>query len=507
MSTTFPSDDTHAPPGESLKARLGRAIAVHPVTKAIDAWYSDSLGNISRPKLLFTLAASDIALFSLASILATSLLGDGLTMPWALITAAMSIAVLVLMRRRWAYTVRALGRANEQVSKVVSTLLTVFTVSAGTAHLAGVTFPSPAATLLWLVLALIFLTGTRFLLQPIAHKLTASGRLVRRTIIVGGGPDAEAVIRELEGDTSHEVQILGIFDDRFDDRSSDSIMGYAKLGNFDQLEDFCRRSGVELLLITVPVSAEERLLYILKRMFTLSVDVRISALSSKLRLSSRAYSYIGNVPVLTVMDKPLTDWDRVVKNVTDRVIALALLVLASPIMIATAIAVRLDSKGPIFFRQRRYGFNSELIEVWKFRSLRVESQDSNAGTLVTKGDSRVTRVGRFIRKTSIDELPQLFNVLQGTMSLVGPRPHATQAKADQDLYENVVNGYFARHRVKPGVTGWAQINGWRGETDTHEKIQRRVEADLYYIENWSVPLDLYVIAMTPVALFSQKNAY
>ena len=246
---------------------------------------------------------------------------------------------------------------------------------------------------------------------------------------------------------------------------------------------------------------------ILQQLFALQIDIRVSALNSKLRLNSSAYSYIGKVPMLAVMDKPLNDWDRLIKKLEDRVIGLVLLMVAAPFMALVALAVRLDSKGPVLFRQKRYGFNNELIEVYKFRSMYSGDLDATASKLVTKNDSRVTRVGRFIRKTSLDELPQLFNVLRGEMSLVGPRPHATQAKADRELYEDVVQGYFARHRVKPGVTGWAQVNGWRGETDTHEKLQRRIEHDIYYIDNWSVALDLYIIALTPFALISGKNAY
>ena len=172
-----------------------------------------------------------------------------------------------------------------------------------------------------------------------------------------------------------------------------------------------------------------------------------------------------------------------------------------------ALAIKLDSRGPVLFRQKRYGFNNELIEVFKFRSMFVDQADANAAKLVTKDDPRVTCIGRFIRKTSLDELPQLINVIKGELSLVGPRPHALQAKAADRLYQDVVDGYFARHRVKPGITGWAQINGWRGETDTNEKIQRRVEHDLYYIENWSVFFDLQILAMTPLALFKTENAY
>jgi lipopolysaccharide/colanic/teichoic acid biosynthesis glycosyltransferase len=161
----------------------------------------------------------------------------------------------------------------------------------------------------------------------------------------------------------------------------------------------------------------------------------------------------------------------------------------------------------VFFKQKRYGFNNELIEVFKFRSMYVDRCDATASKLVTKDDPRVTRVGRFIRKTSLDELPQLFNVIRGNLSLVGPRPHAVQAKAAGHLYDEVVDGYFARHKVKPGITGWAQIHGWRGETDTEEKILKRIEHDLYYIENWSVFLDLYILLKTPLSLLNTESAY
>ena len=247
----------------------------------------------------------------------------------------------------------------------------------------------------------------------------------------------------------------------------------------------------------------------LKKLWVLPVDIRLAAHANKLRFRPRAYSYIGNVPVLDVLDKPITDWDVVMKWLFDRLVGGLMLVAALPLMAITALAIKLESRGPVFFKQKRYGFNNELIEVYKFRSMYVDQCDATASKLVQKDDPRVTRVGAFIRKTSLDELPQLINVvLKGNLSLVGPRPHAIHAKAENQLYDEAVDGYFARHRVKPGITGWAQVNGWRGETNTQEKIQRRVEHDLYYIENWSVLFDLYILAKTPIALMTQsENAY
>ena len=207
-------------------------------------------------------------------------------------------------------------------------------------------------------------------------------------------------------------------------------------------------------------------------------------------------------------DRPISDWNLVFKWLFDRVVAALALIILSPVMLATAIAIKLDSKGPVLFRQKRHGFNNELIEIYKFRSMYTDRTDQGAAKLVTRDDPRVTKIGKFIRKSSIDELPQLFNVLKGQLSIVGPRPHALQAKAANVLYYEAVEGYFARHRVKPGITGWAQINGWRGETDTLDKIMQRVNHDLYYIEHWSLFLDLYILMMTPVSLFSRnENAY
>ncbi|MDE2375171.1 MAG: exopolysaccharide biosynthesis polyprenyl glycosylphosphotransferase, partial [Hyphomicrobiales bacterium] len=261
-------------------------------------------------------------------------------------------------------------------------------------------------------------------------------------------------------------------------------------------------------IFSLPVSAESRILQMLKKLWVLPVDIRLSAHTNKLRYRPRSYSYVGNVAVLDIFDKPIADWDVVTKWLFDKIVGTIALICALPIMAVVAIAIKLDSRGPVFFKQKRYGFNNELIEIWKFRSMYVDQTDAAAAKLVSKGDSRVTRVGRFIRKTSLDELPQLFNVVfAGNLSLVGPRPHALQAKAENRLYDEAVDGYFARHRVKPGLTGWAQIHGWRGETNSQEKIQRRVEHDLYYIENWSILLDLYILARTPFALIRTENAY
>ncbi|MEZ5776590.1 MAG: undecaprenyl-phosphate glucose phosphotransferase [Hyphomicrobiaceae bacterium] len=350
------------------------------------------------------------------------------------------------------------------------------------------------------------LAGRIVLAQAVSGWLDA-GRLQRRAVIIGGGEPASALIRALESDRSNEIRICGIFDDRTPERLGTAAAGYPHLGTIDDLVEFGRKSRVDMLIVSLPMHAENRLLQVFRKLWVLPVDIRLSAHMSKLNFRPRAYSYIGSVPFIDIADRPIANWSFILKWLFDKTIALLALIALAPVMLAVAAAVRFDSRGPVLFRQKRFGFNNELIEVFKFRSMYVDQSDADAARLVTRGDPRVTRVGRFIRKTSLDELPQLFNVLTGQLSLVGPRPHALQAKAADRLYQDVVDGYYARHKVKPGLTGWAQINGWRGETDTAEKIQRRVEHDLYYIENWSVFLDLYILFMTPFALLKAENAY
>jgi Undecaprenyl-phosphate glucose phosphotransferase len=285
------------------------------------------------------------------------------------------------------------------------------------------------------------------------------------------------------------------------------VRGYPNLGSMTALVDFARRQRVDMLIVTLPITAEKRILEMVKQLYVLPVDIRLAAHANSLFFARRSYSYVGTVPTFEVMNRPFADWDYVMKWIEYRVLAAVFLVLSIPIFAIVAPVIKLTSKGPVFFKQKRFGFNNELIEVYKFRTLRQEMADLNAERLVTADDPRVTQVGKFLRRTSLDELPQLITVLKGGMSVVGPRPHATAAKANNRLYQDVVDGYFVRHRVKPGITGWAQVNGWRGETDTEEKILRRTEHDLYYIENWSIWFDLYIVLRTPFALIGGKNAY
>jgi len=359
----------------------------------------------------------------------------------------------------------------------------------------------------WFVCGSIFLVFFRTALTVYVRRLMNDGRIERRAVIVGGGEPAAELIRSLESQHDSDIRVCGIFDDRTDDRSPPVVVGYPKLGTIGELIEFGRMARVDMLIVTLPLSAESRVLQLLKRLWVLPVDIRLSAHTNKLRFRPRSYTYEGSLPFLDIFEKPIADWDAVSKRVFDVFFSILALVALSPVMLATAIAIRLESKGPVIFRQKRYGFNNEVIDVLKFRSMFHEMADPDAKTVVTKGDPRVTKVGRFIRKTSIDELPQLVNVLRGELSLVGPRPHAVNTHTANRLWDEVVDGYFARHKVKPGVTGWAQINGWRGEVDDDEKIRQRVNCDLYYIENWSLLMDLHILFITPFKLLNSENAY
>jgi Undecaprenyl-phosphate glucose phosphotransferase len=360
----------------------------------------------------------------------------------------------------------------------------------------------------WYFIGFNALAISRFGVAAAADRLAASGRFQKRVVIVGGGEIARDLIRDLVKADPAEIKLLGVFDDRGDARSPARLEGFNKLGKVDDLVEYARQTRVDLAIFALPITAEQRILQMLRKLWVLPMDVRLAAHANRIRFRPRSYSYVGATPMLDVFDKPLGDRDVLLKMALDRCIGALALIALSPVLALAALAVRLDSKGPILFKQKRYGFNNERVEVYKFRSMYVDQLDPMAVKQVTRNDPRVTRVGRILRKTSIDELPQLFNVVfKGDLSLVGPRPHAIHATAANRAYEEAVDGYFARHRVKPGITGWAQIHGWRGETDTTEKIQARVDHDLHYIENWSLWLDLYILVMTPVSLFKTENAY
>jgi Undecaprenyl-phosphate glucose phosphotransferase len=430
---------------------------------------------------------------------------------WGYVAAiiGMTIAAVICFQAADIYEVLLFRGQLRQMTRMISSWAFVFLLFIGVSFFAKL---GGQISRLWLsaffFAGLAALIVQRLVVRTLVRRWAHQGRLDRRTVIVGADSNGEQLVEALKHQYDTDIDVLGVFDDRNDSRALETCAGSPKLGKVDDIVEFARRTRVDLVLFALPISAETRILEMLKKLWVLPVDIRLSAHTNKLRFRPRSYSYLGKVPTLDVFEAPITDWDLVMKWLFDHIVGSIVLLMALPVMALVALAIRLDSPGPVLFRQKRFGFNNERIDVYKFRSLYHHQADPTASKVVTKNDPRVTRVGRFIRKTSLDELPQLFNVVfKGNLSLVGPRPHAVQAKAENRLYDEVVDGYFARHRVKPGITGWAQVNGWRGETDTREKIEQRIEHDLYYIENWSVLLDLYIVAVTPIRLMSTENAY
>jgi len=488
----------HTPPREL--GALARAIAAEPVVSAISP-----VVLIGLVRLADFLGAAAIGA---ATYVAYVYPNEERSLIYSAAIALISAAAVLAFQAFEIYTIAAFRSHINQLIRLVLAWTLVFLVAFAISFFGkfDAVF-SRVWVASWYGVGLAGLLLGRLALTAMVRRWARDGRLVRRVVIVGGGREGESLVRALESEADFGVRICGVFDDRGGERSPAVVAGIPKLGNVEDLVQFTRLTRVDLVLVSLPLTAEVRVLDMVRKLWVLPVDVRLAAHMNRLRFRPRAYSYIGNVPVLDIFDKPIADWNMVMKTLFDRVAGLLILIALSPVMLATAIAVKLDSPGPVLFRQRRLGFNNEVIEIYKFRSLYHEHADPNARRIVTKGDARVTRVGRIIRKTSIDELPQLFNVLRGELSLVGPRPHAVEAPTANRLWEEVVDSYFARHRVRPGLTGWAQINGWRGELDTPEKLQHRVEHDLYYIENWSLLFDLYILMRTPFALMRSENAY
>lgn len=394
------------------------------------------------------------------------------------------------------------------IRRLVQSLL--FTFALITAVTFGAQFGEPY-TREWLLAWLVAATATIFVYRVIVALLVRfamrRGHLRRRVAIYGGDAQGVAVIEHLNASDDAHYALVGFYDDRYQ-RVPEAIEGYERRGGLAELEEAVAQGMVDEVIIALPLNAVERLTHIMNRMSRFSVTVLFAPDLAMWRFFDRPFETIGGAPMLRALDAPIEGWAGVAKFVEDRLIAGILVVLLSPLLGLTALAIKLDSKGPVLFRQPRRGWNGSIFTIYKFRTMRTDLTDLAGAAQVTRDDPRVTRVGRFLRRTSIDELPQLFNVLNGDMSLVGPRPHALGTKAEGKPFEEAVADYMRRYRVKPGITGWAQVNGWRGETDTNRKLLVRVRYDIEYIENWTFWFDLYILAITPLSLlFRSRNAY
>ncbi|MDB6142201.1 MAG: capsular polysaccharide biosynthesis protein [Pseudomonas sp.] len=359
---------------------------------------------------------------------------------------------------------------------------------------------------LWFAASFVLFGVERLFLLALFQRLMQKGFFLQNAIILGATENGQRLAEYLEENHDIRSGVSGFIDDRIG-RMPKTVANLPLLGNSGDLERLIREEKVTQVLVALPWSAENRMDYIIRELRRLPVNVLLVPDMVAFRHARNRITEVANLPMFNASEVPLNGWSPFFKRLEDMLLSSIALLALSPVMLAVAIAIKLDSPGPVLFRQKRYGYNNRLIEVCKFRSMHTHQADANAEQQTTRGDSRITRVGRFIRKTSLDELPQLFNVLAGSMSMVGPRPHATATKAAGILFEEAVKEYTARHRVKPGITGLAQINGYRGETDTLEKIEKRVEFDLEYIENWSVWFDLYILFRTVPAVLFTREAY
>lgn len=358
----------------------------------------------------------------------------------------------------------------------------------------------------WLVSSIVAVVLCRIMVAGFIRRLARNGRLGRRILIYGATNQARKLIERIERLEEPWNHIIGVFDDRLA-RVGPSVGRYRVMGNLDDLIAWGRANALDEVLVALPWGAEDRLREIMGTLAVLPANVRLCPeIFVEEILQARTSRQFG-LPMWNAFEKPLTGWDAIGKRAFDLVFALVVLIVSAPLFLLLAVLIKLESPGPVLFRQNRYGFNNEVIGVYKFRSMRHAEADPAGHQLTERNDPRVTRVGRFMRRTSLDELPQIINVLRGEMSVVGPRPHALRTTAGGRLCEDVVDRYSVRHKVKPGITGWAQVNGWRGTMEDEEHLRRRIEHDLYYVNNWSPWFDLKILAMTFWIVIRGKNSY
>jgi Undecaprenyl-phosphate glucose phosphotransferase len=357
----------------------------------------------------------------------------------------------------------------------------------------------------WIITVPMLLLIERGFLRALVAT-DAVGSLARSVVVIGAGHEGQRLIARLLAGQDNTVTIRGVFDDR-KSRVPTTVYGLAVRGTTDDLLNFAGQTSVDEVIIALPLHAESRLRSLCEKLKALAIDVRLSMEPLTETFRAHGVGYVGDIPVLDVVNRPLKNWCGFAKILEDKILGVLLLVILSPLMVLISILIKLDSKGPVFFVQKRFGFNNRVIRVFKFRTMYIDRGDLTGAQRTVKNDPRVTRIGRVLRALSVDELPQLFNVVRGDMSLVGPRPHAIEMKAGDRLYCQAVEQYLHRHRVKPGITGWAQVNGLRGEVDTLEKANARVIYDLYYIEKWSPGLDFKILLKTAGVLASGENAY
>jgi Undecaprenyl-phosphate glucose phosphotransferase len=359
--------------------------------------------------------------------------------------------------------------------------------------------------LLWLFSSAVLLIASRSYVSNLLNRWSLAGRLARRVAVIGAGEFSREFIERLRSEPTLYT-VVGLYDDRLS-RIPAVQNGVRVRGSVRDLLERSREEQIDQIVIALPLSAASRISVILEQVGSAVADLCLTTDFVGFRYRSSQISSVGSNPVVLIEERPLKDWRAARKAAFDLVAGSLVLLILSPLLALVALAIRLDSPGPVLFRQPRLGFNNRLFTCYKFRTMHHGMTDLLGDRQATRGDPRVTRLGKWLRALSLDELPQLLNVLKGDMSLVGPRPHPPNTKADDKLFSDVVARYAFRHRVKPGITGWAQVNGWRGETKTVEQIENRVACDLAYIQNWSIWFDLRIMVLTITREILSRHAF
>jgi len=359
---------------------------------------------------------------------------------------------------------------------------------------------SEKVLLTWFIVTPLILIISHITVRSIIANWYTKGKL-RSTIVIGANETSLEFIKHVADLPFLLINYHGFFDERDNSRIAGDFGPH--LGGLTDVIPYIHKHNVEMIFISLPMSSQPRIQKLMDELPDTTTSIYFLPDIYIFDLMQARFDYVGDIPVVAMNESPFVGIDGVVKNASDFILALVILILLLPFMLCIALAVKVTSPGPIIFKQRRYGLNGEEIVVYKFRSMTVAEDGPNV-VQAKKNDQRFTKIGAFLRRTSLDELPQFINVLQGRMSIVGPRPHAV---AHNELYRKLIKGYMLRHKAKPGITGWAQVNGWRGETEGLDKMKGRIEHDLYYLKNWSIWLDLWIILRTIWTVIRKDNAH
>ena len=419
-----------------------------------------------------------------------------------------SVVIPFLLYDRHFATSASRGQIHHLIRSYIHRCLLIGAIAGAIGMTTGLLDDLPQLwVVIWLCVSLALTSLARVVAAKHVRVLRQRGVLTESIAVVGTGAAAERVMHHLRQTRCSSIELLGCFEDGSDDGSE----ALSATGSIDQLIELGRTRSIDWILVALPEADDEdtRLQSIVQRLQVLPAPVALCQ-HVGLPLPCRRVDYAGDgMPVLLLANRPIQHWDAVVKSMEDKLLGTLLTLMLLPVFALIALLIRLDSPGPIIFKQRRHAFNNTEFDIYKFRTMRWQPQQAAGATLqqTLRSDPRVTRIGRFLRASSLDELPQLFNVLKGEMSLVGPRPHAVNMRTQDRLGSEITEQYAHRHRVKPGMTGWSQVNGSRGPTDTPEQLQRRIELDLFYIDNWNLRLDLKILVLTIREVLKRTNAY